>query len=390
MTSRRYGLAAAGSAALAVVAAVVACSSDPKPDPPSGGGDPHRVVVTVTAAGGCTTDRDSYAAGGLTFTITNKDATGVSEVELLAGERIIGEKENLPPGFSGTFAVNAPPGYYTLYCPGAKAARTPFKVTGKASSTANTGTHTLLIRGTEDYAQYVNRQAGYLVAAVKPLSAALARADLSGAQSAYAKARPFYERIEPVAESFSTGSTQLDPAIDAREGDVPAARWTGFHRIEKGLFQAKSTAGLAKYGAGLLVNVERLQRLVSGLTYQPAELANGAVELLDEVSKTKITGEEERYSHIDLLDFQANVEGSEQAFANLQPALAIIDPTLAKTVADAFNSVDTRLDEYRDASDPAGFVRYGALTTSDKTALAHAVQAVAEPLSRVASKVVNA
>jgi iron uptake system component EfeO len=193
-----------------------------------------------------------------------------------------------------------------------------------------------------------------------------------------------------VAESFSTGSTQLDPAIDAREGDVPAARWTGFHRIEKGLFQAKSTAGLAKYGAGLLANVERLQRLVSGLTYQPAELANGAVELLDEVSKTKITGEEERYSHIDLLDFQANVEGSEQAFANLQPALAIIDPTLAKTVTDAFNSVDTRLDEYRDASDPAGFVRYGALTTSDKTALAHAVQAVAEPLSRVASKVVNA
>jgi iron uptake system component EfeO len=384
-------LATAGWLALGVLTAVAACSSDPKSDPASGGsGDPHRVVVTITAAGGCVTDRESYAAGGLTFSITNKDATGVSEVELLSGERIVGEKENLPPGFSGSFAVSAQPGEYSLYCPGATAARTPLQVTGTASSTVYTSTHALLVQGTEDYAQYVNRQVGYLVTAVKPLSAALARGDLTAAQTAYAKARPFYERIEPVAESFTTGSTRLDPAIDAREGDVPAARWTGFHRIEKGLFQAKSTAGLAKYGTALLANVQQLQRLVRGLTYQPAELANGAVELLDEVSKTKIIGEEERYSHIDLLDFQANVEGSEQAFANVQPGLAMIDPALAKTVTNALNGVDTLLDKYRSASDPSGFVRYGVLTTSDKTALAHAVQAVAEPLSRVASKVVNA
>ena len=73
---------------------------------------------------------------------------------------------------------------------------------------------------------------------------------------------------------------------------------------------------------------KKLQTLTTGLTYQPAELANGAVDLLDEVAKSKITGEEERYSHIDLLDFQANVEGAEQAFANLQPGLVKIDATL--------------------------------------------------------------
>jgi len=395
-TARRAaaaGRATAGPAvaALTAVVALAACSSAEKSgDPSKGGGDPHHVAVTITAADGCITDRDTYAAGGLTFTITNRDATGVSEVELLAGERIVGEKENLPPGFSGTFAVSAQPGGYTLYCPGAKTARTPFKVTGTATSTASTDTHALLVQGTDDYAQYVTRQVGYLVAAVKPLSGALTRGDLAAAQVAYAKARSFYERIEPVAESFTAGTLRLDPAIDAREGDVPAAQWTGFHRIEKGLFQQKSTAGLATYGTGLLANVRKLQTLVKGLTYQPAELANGAVELLDEVSKTKITGEEERYSHIDLLDFQANVEGSEQAFANLQPALAEIDATLAQTVTTAFNHVDSLLDKYRNAGEPSGFVRYGTLTAADKTAMAHAVQAVAEPLSRVASKVVNA
>ncbi|HZE48914.1 MAG TPA: iron uptake system protein EfeO [Jatrophihabitantaceae bacterium] len=391
MTPRSASLAAVGLAAVAV-AALAACSSDKKSDPPpaGSGGDPHKVAVTITAADGCQTDRADYTSGGLTFTITNKDATGVSEVELLSGERIVGEKENLPPGFTGTFALSADPGDYTLYCPGAKTARTPFKVTGTATSTANTDTHALLVQGTKDYGAYVTRQVGYLVTAVKPLATALTKGDLAAAQTAYAKARPYYERIEPVAESFTTGTLQLDPAIDAREGDVPAAKWTGFHYIEKGLFQAKSTAGLAPYGQGLLTNVQKLQTLVKGLTYQPAELANGAVELLDEVSKTKITGEEERYSHIDLLDFQANVEGSEQAFANLQPALAKIDPALAKSVTTAFGNVDTLLDKYRSPTDPSGFVRYGTLTAADKTAAAHAVQAVAEPLSRVASKVVNA
>ena len=146
MTPRSAALAAAGLVAMAV-AALSACSSDKKADPPplGGGGDPHKVAVTITAADGCKTDRASYSSGGLTFTISNKDATGVSEVELLSGERIVGEKENLPPGFSGTFALSADPGDYTLYCPGAKSARTPFKVTGTATSTANTDTHALLV-----------------------------------------------------------------------------------------------------------------------------------------------------------------------------------------------------------------------------------------------------
>ena len=163
---------------------------------------------------------------------------------------------------------------------------------------------------------------------------------------------PYYEHIEPVAESFTVGKQNLDADIDARAGDVPASQWQGFHCIEKGLFEDKSLAGLAPYGDELLANVKKLHGLVKGLTYQPAELANGAVGLLDEVAKSKITGEEERYSHIDLLDFQANVEGSQQAFACLQPGLAKIDPALAddhqrrrsrpcRTLLDTYRSTTT-------------------------------------------------
>ena len=62
--------------------------------------NPRQVVVTISAAHGCAADKVSVPAGPITFKVTNKDATAVSEVELQSGERIVGEKENLPPGFS--------------------------------------------------------------------------------------------------------------------------------------------------------------------------------------------------------------------------------------------------------------------------------------------------
>ncbi len=172
------------------------------------------------------------------------------------------------------------------------------------------------------YGQYVDTQVATMATTAATLNKALHGTDLAAAQTAYMKARSYYERIEPVAESFTIGSDDLDAAIDARADDgVTADQLTGYHRIEYGLFQVKSLDGLGPVGDELVANIAKLQKLTTGLTYQPAELANGAVDLLDEVGQSKITGEEERYSHIDMLDFQGNVEGAEQAFANLQPGL---------------------------------------------------------------------
>jgi iron uptake system component EfeO len=343
--------------------------------------------VTITAADGCQISSTTLPAGALTFKVSNRDATAVSEVELQSGERIVGEKENLPPGFSGSFAVNVDAGSYTLYCPGAKTENTKLTVTGTAGSAAGGDTSTLLAQGSRDYATYITTQVGYLVAGVKTLNHALAGGNLKAAQAAYDKARPFYEKVEPVAESFTVGKDNLDANIDARFGDVPTSKWQGFHRIEKGLFAESSLSGLRPYGAGLVANVNKLAHLTAHLTYKPFELANGAQELLDEVASSKITGEEERYSHIDLLDFEANDEGAEQAFADLQPALAKIDAGLSHTIAARFRSLDHLVDTYRTASNPSGFVYYSALTKADKRKLAAAVKAVQEPLSQVASKV---
>jgi iron uptake system component EfeO len=382
----------------AAAALLTACSSAssgsgaaPSPGAESTAPSTSRVAnVTVTAASGCQISSTSLPAGPLTFTVANKDATAVSEVELQSGERIVGEKENLPPGFSGSFSVNIDAGRYTLYCPGAQTENTALTVTGSATAATGGSTDALLAAGTRDYAKYITTQVGYLVATTRALDTALKGGDLAAAQATYDKARPFYEKIEPVAESFTIGKNNLDADIDARANDVPPSQWEGFHRIEKGLFADKSLRGLAPYGAGLVANVKKLQHLTTGLTYKPYELANGAQDLLDEVASSKITGEEERYSHIDLLDFQANDEGAEQAFADLSPGLAKIDAGLAQTITAQFRSLDQLVDTYRTSSNPSGFVYYTVLTKTDKRKLAAAVKAVQEPLSEVASKVAKA
>jgi len=387
MTSRRPALALL---TLALIPGLAACGSsgDKKASSSdSAHGASNRAAITITADKGCSIDNSTLAAGGIDFTVKNVDATAVSEVEVLSGDRIVGEKENLPPGFNGTFSITANAGDYTLYCPGASTEKSPLKVTGK-SAAADGSSAALASQASKGYANYVNTQVGYLLANAKALNTALQGTDLTAAQAAYAKARPFYEKIEPVAESFPG----LDGAIDARADGVPATSLTGFHRIEYGLFKVKSLKGLAAYGAGLVKNVQKLQTRTDALAkqdlpYQLTELANGAQGLLDEVASSKITGEEERYSHIDMLDFANNDEGAEQAFAQLTPILEKSDPALTKQIQDQFDALNTLVEKYRDAAEPSGYVLYTKLTKADKRKLAAAVKAVQEPLSKVASKV---
>jgi len=394
------GLSALSAASALTLVAVAGCGSSASrgtaatpstgvASTPANSTGATRTVDVVITSDGCAAALASYPAGPLTFNVSNKNATGVTEIELLSFERILGEKENLAPGFSSNFALQLAAGQYTLYCPGAARERSSFKVVGGTTAPVTTDTAALLAEGTKAYAQYVNSQVSLMIANTQPLVDAIKANDLAAAQAAYGKARPYYERIEPVAESFTNGEDNLDSDIDARADDVPAAQWTGYHRIENGLFQDKSTAGLVPYATGLMANLKKLQSLTAHLTYQPAELANGAVSLLEEASRMKITGEEERYSHIDLVDLQANVEGSEQAFAALKPGLVKIDPTLTATIATRFAAIDNLLDEFRSATATGGFVPFTSLIRADTVEIAQAIQAVGEPLSRVAGKVVN-
>jgi iron uptake system EfeUOB component EfeO/EfeM len=189
------------------------------------------------------------------------------------------------------------------------------------------------------------------------------------------------ERIEPVAESFG----DLDAAIDARAGDVPAAAWGGFHKLEQALWARGTTAAMAPVARKLLADVTGLQRLVRTVALDAAQIANGANELLGEVSKSKITGEEERYSRTDLVDFKANVDGSLAAFEAVRPALVRLDSELAGRIRQRFDAVDAALAPYRRGQGER-YVFYDRLNDADRRRLSQAIDALAEPLSLVSAK----
>jgi iron uptake system component EfeO len=227
-----------------------------------------------------------------------------------------------------------------------------------------------------DYRGYLQENADELVATTKPFVAAVVAGNLAEAKDLYAAPRIPYERIEPVADSFGS----LDPRIDARENDVAAGEFEGFHRIEKALWEEGTAAGMAPVAEQLQRDVEALAAKVKGVELQPVQIAEGANGLLGEVSASKITGEEERYSHIDLVDFEANVEGSEAAFEAVKPLLDESDPDLAGEVEADFKMVFDSLQPYRTSE---GFVAYTGLTPADTRKLATAIDTLAEKLSQV-------
>ncbi len=355
----------------------------------SGCGDSKRAsgrILNVTLSdSGCSPAKLKAAAGPITFKVRNGGTSQVSELELKSQNGIIlGERENIVSGISGSFTLNLKSGRYVLNCPnGDEEDNSTLEVAGSSGGAASTVDAKLVADAVGGYRAYVETQAAALQRATQQFTAALRAGDLARAKSLFASTRYHYEAIEPVAESFGN----LDPEIDARVNDVAAGDpWTGFHRIEQILWVKNTTAGTAPYAAKLLANVAELRRRVKTLSVQPAQLANGAVELLNEVANSKITGEEDRYSHTDLSDFAGNLEGARQAFELLRPALVSVGSRqLAATIQQRFDVVSRNLARYRRAD--GTYAPYSALTQADRRAFAREVDGLAEPLSTVAVNV---
>jgi iron uptake system component EfeO len=412
----RYRALGAG-AAITLAVTLAGCASSAPTAPTGGpasapvGGDglapvsngAAQVALSLTADGGgtCTLDHTSAPAGPVTFTVTNVSATGITEVELQSDLKILGEKENLAPGLpASTFTVTLGGGTYNLYCPGAATELVPFTVTGDAAPSPTGSTQQLLAKGATDYAAWVVSQTEEMQTSVKALAGAIDSGDLAKAKTAYAQSRPFYEKIESDVEGFvlpgfklddSAGS--LDYRIDMRASSLDdKVGWMGYHAIERDLFSTgKITATTKKYATDLVANVGKLLEVVKTLDYKPEDLANGAASLLEEVQSNKITGEEEEFSHLDLMDFAYNIEGAKQAFAYLQPGLEKVDASLAEQVAAEFKKVDASLAAYRDDTALGGYLSWTkANREKHSRQLSQTVLALQQPLAKIAEKVATA
>ena len=197
-----------------------------------------------------------------------------------------------------------------------------------------------------------------------------------------------WERIEPVAESFG----DLDPMLDAREADLSRGRNGPAGTAPKRTsgrrpgYTAMTDAERTVLADQMVADTEELYERTRELTYTADKLANGAKELLDEVATGKVTGEEEAWSHTDLWDFQANLEGAEIAYEVLRPLLAGVEDELDASLETNFAELQSLLDQYKDGD---GFVYYDELERAQVRELGAAVDSLSEPLSKLTAAVVK-
>ncbi|WP_413798884.1 iron uptake system protein EfeO [Streptomyces iranensis] len=376
MRAARTSVVAAISA-LTTITAVAGCAqkSDAK--------DSDAIQVTASDSA-CEVSKTSFPAGHVKLAVENKGSK-VTEVYVYApGDRIVTERENIGPGTRTSINAEVKTGSYEIACkPGMKGhgIRQKVSATGKGKPPQR---DPRLDKAVAAYRTYAQKQADDTLPAVQKFADAVKKDDLEGAKKLYAPSRIGWERTEPVAESFG----DIDPKVDVREdGLEKGQKWTGWHRLEKSLWRTKKiTAADHDLADQLIKDLKDWQKRVGTADITPTGMANGAKELLDEVQTGKVTGEEERYSHTDLVDFKANVEGAETSYKLLKPVAAKNDPELAKELDKQFAAVGKLLDQYREGD---GFVSYDTVSESQRKKLSDAVNALAEPLSRLAAAVVT-
>lgn len=240
-----------------------------------------------------------------------------------------------------------------------------------------------LVGPVTEYKIYVTEKVEKLVTDTTAFTDAIKAGDVAKAKSLFAPTRLSYEAIEPIAELFS----DLDSAIDSRADDYEKAEadpaFPGFHRLEYGLWQKNSTEGLTPIADKLLADVTELKQRIADLTFPPDKVVGGAAALMEEVAATKISGEEDRYSHTDLWDFKGNFDGAYKIVDLVRPLIKSKEADFLKAVDANFETVDKILAKYKDGD---GYVSYEKLTEADRKVLSAAVNTLAEDLSKLRAK----
>lgn len=384
-------------------------------------------VLTVTSTpDSCEISAASATSGNVTFNISN-DGVQTTEFYLLGadGLRIAAEKENIAPGSSAELTVSLQPGDYFTACKpgmrGANVGKTAFSVTGDPVELAGEDQE-LFDQVVVDYVNFVKNEVSELVPNVEEFANAYAAGDDETARARYADVRVNYERIEPVAEALGV----LDPRIDYREVDYLAeadqlkeddpsfTEWIGFHRMEKDLWVPASDAinadgsnawegwqpstpeQRAKVAETLVADVNRLYDEVHDPAFIEEQqlnvgtVSNGASGLLEEIAVGKVTGEENWWSHYDLWDFQANLQGARIAFDLVAPIAerkGDDGKKLVTQINEEFDKLQAMLDEY--GSLEKGYTLYNEVDSKQQKQLVAQIDATREPLSKLTGTVLS-
>ena len=214
-------------------------------------------------------------------------------------------------------------------------------------------------------------------------STAVHSGDVAAAKALYGPARIPYERIEPVAETFG----DLDPEIDAREGDVPAKQWGGFHKIEKALWIDGTTEGMGDVADELVEHVERARR-------SRAQRGDRAREDRQRLGRAAQRGRRAQRSPARRSATHASTSSTSRPTSRARrprttPSARCSRAGTPRSRPPSTPGSPTSRRRSRRTARARRSCLYTALTKTDTKALAQSIDALAEPLSKVAKRIVT-
>jgi iron uptake system component EfeO len=220
--------------------------------------------------------------------------------------------------------------------------------------------------GATAYRRYVEGEVSTLRAKTTKFTDAVRAGNVARAKELYAPSRESWARIGSIAGLVAGIDSAVDGQVDDFAGPTDP-RFTGWHRLEYLLWVRNSTTGGRPFADQLDRDLVTLETTLAGAPITARAVTVGAGELIGEVGRRKLAGAEDRYSHTDIWDVAANIDGCRAALLVFEPALSRTDKALLGRLRGQFVAVDASLRPYQ--LTVGGWRPFTALTAADRARL---------------------
>lgn len=335
-------LAGAAVAVAALSAGAVAYAQGSHPAKPAAPLDdytglPHTAVQIDANA--CGAGWTAPHTGLQVFDLTGAGPVPADAYLETAAGAVVGEVESLAPGTTRPIVVRLAAGSYDFQClpQDNSAVKGPVvRVTGSGGGSPAVApvTQQDLIPPTLLYQKWVAAQLPGLVRDTATLQAAVDRGDLAAARTAWLPAHLDYERLGAAYGTFGDLDDSINGTTKGLPGGLTDPGFTGFHRLEYGLWNGQSAAALKPVAAKLSQDVRTLQTQWRTAQMDPLLLGLRAHEIVENTIQFELTGRTDYGSGSNLATAQANLQGTAEALTLLRPLLATRMTTLPQINAD--------------------------------------------------------
>ena len=351
------------------------------------GGDSGSSISTITVSDqGCAPQWAPTTSGRHIYSV-HDTGSSPEEVSIVGPNHrsVYAALEMVAPGTTLTMVAVLPPGRYSWECEaddGTESYSNEEAVTGSPAPGASPYipvNYEQLAGAVTLYRRHVTTGLEQLATDTDRLQHAVAAGHLDLAKRLWLVAHLDYARLGAAYDTFGTFATRIDGRADGLKHGVRSPHFTGFLRLEYGLWHGQSVAVLTHVASALDRAVHGLVRAFPTEQTNPNDIALRAHEILENALQFELTGDTDEGSHTNLATVAANIAGTRMALASLAPLLHSVDPQLLHRLSNRLRGLASLFARYHRPD--GGWVALQSLSRRQREQLDGAVGEMLEQLS---------